>query len=197
MRGIVDLPVPISARQARVSGGVFVDAGIIGPPPRGNAKTRLYVSGPEAGEMAQIVDDQLLVRVVGERIGDASAVKMCYASITKGALALGMELLITARKLGVEQALEAEFKDSQPDLYEWILSRSVSMPPKAYRWVPEMLEIAKTFEGVGLTPRILQGAADMYEFIAKTPLGRETPEQAREHARSGTELVRALADGAS
>ena len=135
------------------------------------------------------------VRVIGERVGDASAVKMCYASITKGTLALGMELLITARKLGVEQALEAEFKDSQPDMYEWVLSRSVSMPPKAHRWVPEMLEIAKTFEGVGLTPRMLQGAADMYEFIADTPLGRETPEEARERGRSGAELVRALADG--
>jgi hypothetical protein len=120
---------------------------------------------------------------------------MCYASITKGALALGMELLIAARKLGVEQALEAELKDSQGDLFEWVLSRSVSMPPKAHRWVPEMLEIAKTFEGVGMTPRILQGAADMYEFIAETPLGRESPEEARERARSGKDIVKGLADG--
>jgi 3-hydroxyisobutyrate dehydrogenase-like beta-hydroxyacid dehydrogenase len=179
----------------REAGGVFVDAGIIGPPPRGKAKTKLYVSGPAAAEMTQIVDDQLQVRVVGERIGDASAVKMCYASITKGALALGMELLIAARKLGVEQALEAELKDSQGDLFEWVLSRSVSMPPKAHRWVPEMLEIAKTFEGVGMTPRILQGAADMYEFIAETPLGRESPEEARERARSGKDIVKGLADG--
>ena len=183
-------------RIIRGAGGIFVDAGIIGPPPRGKAKTRLYVSGPDAALLSHIVDDQLQVRVIGERVGDASAVKMCYASITKGALALGMELLITARKLGVEHALEAEFKESQPDLYEWVLSRSMSMPPKAHRWVPEMLEIAKTFEGVGLTPRMLQGAADMYEFIAETPLGRETPEQARERGRSGAELIQALADGA-
>lgn len=179
----------------RDAGGIFIDAGIIGPPPRGKAKMRLYVSGPEANALSQIVDDQLLVRVVGERIGEASAVKMCYASITKGALALGMELLITARRLGVEQVLEAEFKESQADLLHWILSRCVSMPPKAHRWVPEMLEIAKTFEGVGLTPRMLQGAADMYEFIARTPLGQESPEQAREHARNGTDIVRGLADG--
>jgi 3-hydroxyisobutyrate dehydrogenase-like beta-hydroxyacid dehydrogenase len=177
------------------AGGTFIDGGIIGPPPRGKAKTRLYVSGPQAAVMAQIVDEQLQVRVVGERIGDASAVKMCYASMTKGTMALGMELLIAARKLGVEQALEAEMKESQADMLEWVLSRSVSMPPKAYRWVPEMLEIAKTFEGVGMTPRILQGAADMYEYIAATPLGRESPEQAREKSRSGADVVRGLADG--
>jgi hypothetical protein len=122
---------------------------------------------------------------------------MCYASITKGAVALGMELLIAARKLGVEQALEAEFRESQADLYDWILNRSVSMPPKAYRWVPEMLEIAKTFEGVGMTPRILEGAADMFEFIAQTPLGRETPEEARQRGRTGADVVRGLADGTS
>jgi hypothetical protein len=69
------------------------------------------------------------------------------------------------------------------------------MPPKAHRWVPEMLEIAKTFEGVGLTPRILQGAADMYEFIADTPLGRESPEEARERGRKGSDIVKGLADG--
>ncbi|HZN26800.1 MAG TPA: DUF1932 domain-containing protein [Burkholderiales bacterium] len=177
------------------AGGTFIDAGIIGPPPRGKAKTKLYVSGPDAALLSErIVDDQLQVRVVGERIGEASAVKMCYASITKGALALGVELLMTARKLGVEQALETEFKESQADLYDWIVNRSVSMPPKAYRWVPEMQEIAKTFEGVGMTPRIMQGAADMYELIAKTPLGRESPEEARKAGRNGAEVIGGLAD---
>ena len=182
-------------RLIREAGGTFIDAGIIGSPPRGKTKTKLYVSGPDASLLTQIVDDQLLVRVVGERIGDASAVKMCYASLTKGSLALGMELLIAARKLGVEQALEAEFMDSQREMYESLVKRSATMPPKAYRWIPEMQEIAKTFEEVGLTPRMLEGAADMYELIAKTPLGRESPEQAREKARSGADVVRGLADG--
>ena len=177
------------------AGGVFIDGGIIGPPPRGKAKTKLYISGPNASLLSEIEDEQLRIRVVGERNGDASAVKMCYASMTKGAMALGMELLIAARKLGVEEQVVAEMKDSQGDMLEWVLSRSVSMPPKAYRWVPEMNEIAKTFEGAGLTPRILLGAADMYEFIATTPLGKESPEDARTKGRTGTDIVRGLADG--
>lgn len=179
----------------RGASGVFVDAGIIGPPPRGKLKTKLYVSGPAAAGLAQIVDPQLQVRIVSDRIGDASAVKMCYAAMTKGTIALGVELLVAARKLGVEQAVEAEFHESQSQMYESILSRSVSMPPKAHRWVPEMLEIAKTFEGVGMTPRMLQGAADMYELIAETRLGGESPEQARDRARTGAEVIRGLADG--
>ena len=39
-----------------------------------------------------------------------------------------------------------------------------------------MEEIAKTFDDVGLTPRMLQGAADLYRFIGATPLADETPE---------------------
>ena len=177
------------------AGGVFIDGGIIGPPPRGKAKTKLYISGPNAALLSGIEDEQLRIRVIGERNGDASAVKMCYASMTKGAMALGMELLIAARKLGVEEQVVAEMKDSQGDMLEWVLSRSVSMPPKAHRWVPEMKEIAKTFEGAGLTPRILLGAADMYEFIAQTPLGKESPEDARTKGRNGTDIVRGIADG--
>jgi 3-hydroxyisobutyrate dehydrogenase-like beta-hydroxyacid dehydrogenase len=181
----------------REAGGDFIDAGIIGPPPRGKAKARLYVSGPNAELLTQIGDEQLLVRHVGERAGDASAVKMCYAALTKGSIALGVELLIAARKLGVEEALHAELNASQREMFESVVNRSVSMPPKAYRWVPEMLEIAKTFEGAGLTPRMFQGAADMFELIATTPLGRESPEEARERAREGAEVIRGLADGTS
>ena len=181
-------------RIIRAAGGDFIDAGIVGPPPRGAARTRVYVSGPVADRMTGIRNDHLLIRVVSERVGDASALKMCYGAITKGAVALGVELLIAARKLGVAETLEREFQESVPDIYEWILSRSVSMPPKAYRWVPEMNEIAKTFEDTGMTPRILLGAADMFEMIAGTALGKESPEQARERGRDGREIVRSLAD---
>jgi 3-hydroxyisobutyrate dehydrogenase-like beta-hydroxyacid dehydrogenase len=179
----------------RAAGAGFVDAGIVGPPPRGGARTRIYVSGPEARVLEQVRDDCIDIRVAGENVGDASAVKMCYASYTKGAVALGVELLIAARKLGVDPTLDAEMQESIPDIRKWIHSRSASMPPKAHRWVPEMLEIAKTFEDVGMTPRMLQGAADMFEYIAATPLGRESPEQAREKGRSGGEVVRLLAEG--
>lgn len=178
----------------RQAGATFIDAGIIGPPPRGNARTRIYVSGADAEILTRITDKNLDIRVAGEHIGDASAVKMCYAAYTKGALALGMETLIAARMLGVDQVLETEMQESLAEVRKWILSRSEPMPPKAHRWVPEMLEIARTFEGVSMTPRILQGAADMYEFIAQTPLGKESPEQGRAKARSGIEIVRLLAE---
>jgi 3-hydroxyisobutyrate dehydrogenase-like beta-hydroxyacid dehydrogenase len=181
------------AAQITAAGGRCADGGIIGPPPRGAAKTTLYVSGPEARALEQIATPQITVTVMSERVGDASAIKMCYAAMTKGVQALGVELLVAARRLGVDAALEAQFKTSRSDVYNWVLGALPVMPPKAYRWVPEMLEIAKTFEAAGMTPRMFQGAADMYTFIAATALGRETPEN-RDKSRDGQGVVRALAD---
>lgn len=176
------------------AGGDCIDAGIIGPPPRNGASMRCYVSGPKAARLLPLSCPGIDVRVMSERIGDASAIKMCYASYTKGALALGVEMLAAARRLGVDAALDRELLESSAENRQWILSRTRVMPPKAYRWVPEMLEIAKTFKDAGMTPRILQGAADMYEMIAATPLGKESPEEARKHGREGPAIINTIAD---
>lgn len=182
-------------RMIREAGGVFIDGGIIGPPPRTDRdKPRIYVSGPDAYLMEQISHPNLLIRVMSERIGDASGVKMCYAAMTKGTTALAVELLVAARELGVEQALEKELRESRNDVFEWQMRNIAVMPPKAYRWVPEMQEIAKTFGELGLTRRIFEGATDVYAMVAATPLGKESPEQARKKGRSGLDVTRELAD---
>jgi len=184
-----------TAAMIREAGGLFIDGGIIGPPPRGEKdKPRIYVSGPDAYLFEQIKHPNILVRVMSERIGDASGVKMCYAAMTKGTTALAVELLMAARRLGVEQALEKELRDSRSDVFDWQMKNIPSMPPKAYRWVPEMQEIAKTFGEFGMSRRIFEGATDMYEFIASTPLGKESPEQARKAGRAGLDVTRELAD---
>jgi 3-hydroxyisobutyrate dehydrogenase-like beta-hydroxyacid dehydrogenase len=191
---------PQTARDAdsliRAAGGLFIDGGIIGPPPRSEKdKPRIYVSGPDAALFDQIKHPNLEIRVLSERIGDASGVKMCYAAMTKGTGALVVELLVAARRLGVDQALEKELRESRSDVLDWQLRNIAIMPPKAYRWVPEMEEIAKTFSEVGMTRRIFEGAHDMYEMIAATPLGKESPEQARKAGRGGLDVTRELADG--
>lgn len=176
-------------------GGRFLDAGIIGPPPRGTGKIHFYVAGPGAGELGVLEHETISVRIVSERIGDAAAVKMCYGGITKGTVALLTELLVAARRLGVEDVLDKELRESQSVIREWILRWLPTVPPKAYRWVPETREIAATFEAVGLTPLMLEGAAAMYVDIAQTSAGRESPEQARSVGRNGTQVVSALDEG--
>jgi len=183
-------------RAIRDAGGLYIDGGIIGPPPRGEKdRPRIYVSGPDAWLFEQIRHPNLQVRVLSERVGDASAVKMCYAAMTKGTTALMVELLVAARKLGVEQALGNELRESQSDVLDRNMRQIPGMPPKAYRWVPEMQEIAKTFGELGMTRRIFEGATDIYRMVAATPLGKESPEQARKAGRSGLDVTREIAGG--
>ena len=175
------------------AGARFVDAGIIGGPPRGNVSPRIYASGPHAAELAVLTEYGVNFPVIGNVVGQASGLKMCYAAMTKGLQALGTELLVTARLLGLDAALRNELTSSQPAILDWLAKSALGMPPKAHRWVGEMEEIAQTFDDVGLTPRILLGAADMYRWIAETPLGHETPEN-RDKNRDLDGVIAALAE---
>lgn len=176
------------------AGGRFVDAGIIGPPPRGNAKITLYVSGPDAHELEQIGGPQLTVQLVSARIGDASALKMCSGALTKGTQALWLEVMVAAQRLGVHELLERDVREGpRSEIYKWVINQLAIMPPKAYRWVPEMHEVAKTMAASGITPKVFEGIADICDFVGHTELGGETPEQGRERARSGADVVRQLA----
>lgn len=157
------------------AGGQFVDASIIGPPPRNQGSTRFYASGPQVERFAGLSRYGLDVRVMGDQIGQASAIKMCYAALTKGLAALSLELLTAGEALGVSHLLHEEFKSSQAALYKR-MEGLTGVPTNSRRWVGEMEEIAKTFEHVGLTPNILTGAADMYRFIGQTHLADRAPE---------------------
>ena len=158
-------------------GGTFVDASIIGPPPKNEGATRFYASGDDLRIFQELNRFGLDVRPLGAEVGLASAIKMCYASMTKGITALCTELLTAAEILGVSEALGEEFKLSQSTLYERMERGLPSMPPKSRRWIGEMEEISATFEHVGLTPKILAGAADMYRFVGESHLADLSPEE--------------------
>ena len=55
------------------------------------------------------------------------------------------------------------------------------MPPKAYRWVDEMKEIAETFHTEGAFERdMFEGVSEVFRFIAQeTELGKEKTEDRR------------------
>ena len=159
------------------AGGLFIDGSIIGgPPPGGGASPRFYVSGAGSKVMEALDGKGIVVRSMGDEIGRASAIKMCYAAGTKGTAALHAALLTAAEALGISDELEAELRSSQPDVYGHMEGQVPRLPIKAGRWIGEMEEIAATFDHVGITPRFHQGAADMFRLLDQTPFAQETPE---------------------
>jgi putative dehydrogenase len=149
------------------TGSPFVDAGIIGAPPKPNdAGPRFYVSGPAAPRFAKLKEFGLDVRLLDGPMSAASAMKMSYAGITKGTQALGAAMLLAANRGGTADALFAELSSSQPQMLAWLKRSLELMPPKAYRWIAEMHEIA---DFVGEDPaahELYLGAAHFYEQIA-------------------------------
>lgn len=183
-------------RVIQEAGGRFVDAAIIGPPPRVPNRTRIYASGAHAFELEQLRNYGLDIRVIGDEIGQASGLKMCYAALTKGLVAISTQLLIAAERLSLEDALWQELSSSQKELVNWLTRSLPSMPPKAHRWVGEMEEIAATFSALGLTGQTFEGAADIYRLVKETSLGKETPEEC-DRSRPVADIVATLSNESS
>ncbi len=158
----------------------FVDGGLVGAPPApGRTATRLYVSGPEAASIQPLATQgergALDVRVLGDEIGAASALKMSYAAITKGTLGLYTAALVTAERLGVYDALASELAESQAAAWQR-MQRLPFLPADAERWIAEMEEIAATFASADLPEGFHRGAAEVFRLLAATPFASETRE---------------------
>jgi len=154
-------------RTVTAGGARFADAGIIGPPPT-RPGNRIFTSGPGSTEFAAALGGfGLDIRILDGEVGQASGLKMCYAAMTKGVRALGAELLTAARLLGVEDTLLAEQSvgGDVAAVRRFVERALPTMPPKAYRWIGEMEEIARCFEDLGLPGRLMLGAADVYTNV--------------------------------
>ncbi|MEZ5934610.1 MAG: DUF1932 domain-containing protein [Alphaproteobacteria bacterium] len=178
------------------AGGRFVDAGIVGPPPREDSSaTRFYLSGRDAEDVTRLNDYGLDLRVINDRIGAASAHKMCYAALNKGTIALMTGVSVMAERLGVAKAFADELALSQEATCGRMHRQVPGMVPKAHRWIGEMEEIAKTFQQADLTPAVFQGIADLYRLVAKNPVADTSPEAWSREGKSYEEVIAALAGG--
>ncbi|THG95578.1 hypothetical protein EW026_g6100 [Hermanssonia centrifuga] len=161
----------------------FIDAGIIGGPPQGPYDPVFYASadvGDEdvLDEFAGLQVHGLKVKLLkgeGASVGDASALKMSYAGITKGIIGICTTMILSAHAASpaTSQALLHELASSQPVILQRIAASTNGMLPKAYRWVGEMEEISAFVEG-GLnssttkptdTSSALKGTEDGPELI--------------------------------
>ncbi|KAI0768685.1 6-phosphogluconate dehydrogenase C-terminal domain-like protein [Trametes elegans] len=168
------------ARVFEASAVRFVDASIIGGPPTDGYDPVFYASvRPEDGRLL----DEFVglgkyglkvspLRGEGAGIGDASALKMSYAGMTKGFIGLATTMVLAAHASSpaTAQALLHELHASQPAFLERITRSIPSMLPKAYRWVGEMEEIsAFVRDGVGEgEANVHHGLASVYERVERS-----------------------------
>ncbi len=154
-------------RMMEDAGIKFVDGGIIGMPAWEPGRTWLYLSGKERVHIATCFDGgPLETEVLGEEIGKASALKMCFAAYTKGTTALLCALLAAAEKLGVRADLEKQWSRGGSDFAEKTKGQVRGVTAKAWRFAGEMEEIAATFEDVGVPKDFHLAASEIYSRIS-------------------------------
>jgi 3-hydroxyisobutyrate dehydrogenase-like beta-hydroxyacid dehydrogenase len=161
---------PGTARQVGelivAGGGRYVDGGIIGSPPVAPGASRLYLSGEDDAAVHAVHDlfagTALEPRIVAGPAYAASAVKMAYAAWTKGSSALLLAARALAQAEGVEDALLAEWSQSQPQLPGQVERSAGAAVTKGWRWVGEMEEIAQTMASAGLPDGFHEAAAEIF-----------------------------------
>jgi len=158
------------------AGVKFVDGGIIGGPAWEPGSTWLYLSGEYAEQVTECFSEgPLETCIIGEEIGKASAIKMCFAAYTKGTTALLCAILATAQAHNVREYLSEEWAQSIPSLVEDAPRRVSRVTAKAWRFSGEMEEITATFSSVGIPGGVHSAAAEIYQRLAGYK-GAETPE---------------------
>jgi len=148
-------------------GIAFVDGGIIGGPAWEAGKTWLYLSGRETERVADCFSaGPLQTEIVGERVGQASALKMCYSAYSKGTAALLCATLGAAESLGVREELQRQWSRDEAGSAEQATQRARRGTAKAWRFAGEMEEIAATFEAAGMPDGFHSAAAEVYRRLA-------------------------------
>jgi hypothetical protein len=127
----------------------------------------MYLSGTAAERVASLFEGTSVTAVVLHGGAEAaSALKMCYAAYTKGVAALLLSIRAVAIEEGVDDALVAEWSISQPDLARRCEQAATANSAKAWRFVGEMEEIARTFASAGLPDGFAAAAAEVYRRLA-------------------------------
>ncbi|KAH7920692.1 6-phosphogluconate dehydrogenase C-terminal domain-like protein [Leucogyrophana mollusca] len=157
----------------------FVDAGIIGGPPKDSYDPTFYASvdardGSILDAFTALSKYGLKVSPLkgeGVGVGDASALKMSYAGITKGITGLFTTMVLSAHASSpaTADALLKELDISQSALLNRLVKNVPPMLPKAYRWVGEMEEIGD-FVG-GDEGDVYRGLARVYERVESSIAG--------------------------
>jgi 3-hydroxyisobutyrate dehydrogenase-like beta-hydroxyacid dehydrogenase len=163
-------PATVRHVQAVIAatGTDFVDAGIIGfpPPPGTNDGPHIYASGEHAAKMKVLGEYGLDIRVLDGPIGAASALKMAYAGISKGTIAIVEAMVLAATRAGCAPGLRDELASMDPHLLETMTHRIPRSFSKAWRWGPEMEEIAEFAREDPAAHAMWANIAKLYERLA-------------------------------
>src|SRR6202000_1727334 len=151
------------------AGGRYVEGAVMTSVPPYRIKVPLLLGGGNADALApHLTELGFVAKVASDKLGVASAVKMCRSVMIKGLEAMVIESFTTARAYGVEDAVLASLKETFPGV-DWekqgayFFQRVIA---HGRRRSEEVREVAETVREIGLTPWSAQGTAERQAWVA-------------------------------
>jgi 3-hydroxyisobutyrate dehydrogenase-like beta-hydroxyacid dehydrogenase len=151
------------------AGGRYVEAAVMTSIPPYRIKVPLLLGGPQAAELQPLLATLgFAAQVASDRLGVASATKMCRSVMIKGLEAMVIESFTAARAYGVEDALLASLQETFPGI-DWekqgayFFQRVIE---HGRRRSEEVREVAETVREIGLTPWSAAGTAERQAWVA-------------------------------
>lgn len=163
------------AAKVQAAGAVYSDGGIIGPPPGGKMKTRLYVSGPSADVLAGLQSERMPVIRLGDSLSQATEMKVLFSAANKGATALLANIMAAASEVGLLDRVVGELDAVRPGLLGCVRNSAPELGDKAARWAVEMEDLAAGLEEMRADGGYHTAAGESYRRLAAnlatTPAG--------------------------
>jgi len=170
------------------AGGFYVEAGVMTSVPPYGIRVPMLLGGARAAELARVLQGWGMdARAVSDKLGVASAIKMCRSVMIKGLEALVIESYATARAYGVEDQVLPTLQETFPSI-DWqkqgayFFSRVVQ---HGQRRAEEMREAANTVREAGFEPLMAAAIADKQQWVADQAkagvfdgVGKDAPWQA-------------------
>jgi 3-hydroxyisobutyrate dehydrogenase-like beta-hydroxyacid dehydrogenase len=151
------------------AGAHYVEAGVMTSVPPYGIKVPMLLGGARAAELAGVLTNWGMdARAVSDKLGVASAIKMCRSVMIKGLEALVIESYATARAYGVEDHVLPTLAETFPSI-DWprqgayFFSRVVQ---HGKRRAEEMREAANTVRDAGFAPYMSAAIAEKQQWMA-------------------------------
>ena len=159
-----------AAEIVNAAGGRYVEGAVMASVPPYRIKVPLLLGGPDAGALEPVLKDfGFAASVASEKLGVASATKMCRSVMIKGLEAMVIESFTAARAYGVEDAVIASLQETFPGI-DWekqgtyFFQRVIE---HGQRRSEEMREAAETVREIGLAPCSAAGTAERQAWVAE------------------------------
>ncbi len=151
------------------AGGRYVEGAVMTSIPPYRIKVPLLLGGTHAAALEPVLSQLgFAAKVASDRLGVASATKMCRSVMIKGLEAMVIESFTTARHYGVEDAVIASLKETFPGV-DWEKQAAYFFQrviEHGRRRSEEVREVAVTVQEAGLTPWSAAGTAERQAWVA-------------------------------